>query len=110
MQIECYLALCVYDPDETLKEGWITQREDLAMSDASLPGKGEGLLQVRRQVTQKILAARLAAEMGLDTGWTDKSGSAGTSETCETAAQRGKVPRGGIEPPTRGFSVPCSTD
>ena len=22
----------------------------------------------------------------------------------------GKMPRGGIEPPTRGFSVPCSTD
>ena len=22
----------------------------------------------------------------------------------------GMVPRGGIEPPTRGFSVPCSTD
>ena len=33
MQLECYLALCVYDPDETLKEGWITQREDLAMTD-----------------------------------------------------------------------------
>ncbi len=24
--------------------------------------------------------------------------------------QKGMVPRGGIEPPTRGFSVPCSTD
>ena len=33
MQLECYLALCVYDPDETLKEGWITQREDLAMTE-----------------------------------------------------------------------------
>ena len=33
MQLECYLALCVYDPDETVKEGWITQREDLAMTE-----------------------------------------------------------------------------
>ena len=56
----------------------------------------------------ELLAARLAAEMGLDTGWTDKGGSAATGETGETAAQSGMVPRGGIEPPTRGFSVPLS--
>ena len=58
------------------------------------------------RLPKELLAARLAAEMGLDTGWTDKSGSAATGETGETAAQSGMVPRGGIEPPTRGFSVP----
>jgi hypothetical protein len=53
----------------------------------------------------ELLAARLATEMGLDTGWTDKSESTATGETGETRSPSEKVPRGGIEPPTRGFSI-----
>jgi integrase-like protein len=53
-----------------------------------------------------LLAARLATEMGLDTGWTDQSARPATSETPETANSSELMPRGGIEPPTRGFSVP----
>ena len=36
--------------------------------------------------------------------WTERS-----SQLSYTAIIK-MVPRGGIEPPTRGFSVPCSTD
>ncbi len=61
-------------------------------------------------ITPAVLAGLLAAEMGLDTGWTDQSKSTATSGTDEIAAVSEKVPRTGIEPVTRGFSVPCSTN
>ena len=53
--------------------------------------------------TPSQLGALLAAD--LDTVWTDETKRAATNETSETAPQSEKVPRGGIEPPTRGFSV-----
>ena len=63
--------------------------------------------------TPAQLGALLSADLGLDTVWTEQSKPAGNGETRETAGPRNpeeKVPRGGIEPPTRGFSIPCSTD
>ena len=45
-------------------------------------------------------AGQSIPEAGKD-GEDGRSGSRNPSE---------EVPRGGIEPPTRGFSVPCSTD
>jgi len=59
------------------------------------------------QLTTPILARLLAAEMGLDAGWTDGAAVAATGETKETAPQSEKVPGTGIEPVTRGFSIPA---
>jgi integrase len=54
-----------------------------------------------------LLAERLQVELGVnrDTIGTDASRFNATPATGETAAPSEKVPRGGIEPPTRGFSV-----
>lgn len=57
--------------------------------------------------TPAILAGLLAADMGLDTVWTEQSKPDGPKETSETAAPSEKVPGTGIEPVTRGFSVPA---
>ena len=65
------------------------------------------------------LAARFAAHFGSDccTGATDRSESTGLAglagqrpEEKTQSFQEYVVPRDGIEPPTRGFSVLCSTD
>jgi integrase len=64
------------------------------------------LERVYAKLPPDLLAARLRAEMGLDTGGTDRRKKKRTSATGETGRQRRKVPRGGIEPPTRGFSGP----
>lgn len=50
-------------------------------------------------------AATLSKAMGLDAGWTDASGSAGTDETVQQPKLLKEVPGTGIEPVTRGFSV-----
>jgi hypothetical protein len=53
-----------------------------------------------------LIAERLRAELGVrDTIGTDARRSESTSATGETPPQSETVPRGGIEPPTRGFSV-----
>jgi integrase len=54
-----------------------------------------------------ILAALLSVDMGLDTVWTERSKSTATDETNATASPSEKVPGTGIEPVTRGFSVPA---
>ena len=41
---------------------------------------------------------------------TFRVGTERSSQLSYTAIAIKMVPRGGIEPPTRGFSVPCSTD
>jgi integrase len=52
-----------------------------------------------------ILAERLIAEVDRDRIGTDRSASVATDATSETGAPSETMPRGGIEPPTRGFSV-----
>jgi len=59
--------------------------------------------------TADQLGALLAAD--LDTVWPDATRQNDASETSGTPDPQNpseKVPRGGIEPPTRGFSVPLS--
>jgi integrase len=52
-----------------------------------------------------LLAERLIAEVDRDRIGTDASAPAVSRETSETGKIAKSVPRGGIEPPTRGFSV-----
>jgi integrase len=64
------------------------------------------LERVYAKLSPELLGARLRAELGLDTVWTDQRKKKRAPGTSETRPQREMVPRGGIEPPTRGFSVP----
>ncbi len=64
----------------------------------------------------QTLASRIAAAMGSEncstfvTAPVDSAGFGGLNELAGRANQLESMPRGGIEPPTRGFSVLCSTD
>ena len=79
---------------------------------APMMGHADGRMLDRTyaRLPPAILRERLMVEMGLDTGWTDKVAQAETGETDKTDLQKEKMPRAGIEPATRGFSIPCSTD
>ncbi len=75
--------------------------------------------RVYGRLSPEILRARLEKSLGLDCSAgvairADSAGSNGLNGRVEQGSQQGNpilsVPRGGIEPPTRGFSVLCSTD
>ena len=53
-----------------------------------------------------VIGERQQIELGLHRDTTGTDASAGNPGTGGTAAPSEKVPRSGIEPPTRGFSVP----
>ncbi len=59
------------------------------------------LLHIRNTLPDCIANASVASVFD---GNSRQAGQTGTANSAEL------VPRGGIEPPTRGFSVPCSTD
>jgi hypothetical protein len=54
-----------------------------------------------------LIAERLRAELGVGQDRDRPASNPGTDGIPGTALPSEKVPRGGIEPPTRGFSVPC---
>jgi hypothetical protein len=57
-----------------------------------------------------LLSAHFADCTAGVTDRVDLGGKSGRIEFLKAANVLKSVPRGGIEPPTRGFSVPCSTD
>jgi integrase len=87
---------------------WMRAGGALNETLAPIMGHADGRMldRVYARLPPALLRERLAAELGLDTVGTDATGSDVTTATNETAAPSETVPRGGIEPPTRGFSVP----
>ena len=71
--------------------------------------------RVYGRLSPQEIGAMLATHFAADctTGALDSAETAGKSERIGRGRRANLaelVPRGGIEPPTRGFSVPCSTD
>ena len=64
----------------------------------------------------QVLASRIAAAIGVENCSTlvaapvDSAGFDGLNGLAGNGNRLKGLPRGGIEPPTRGFSVLCSTD
>ncbi len=54
--------------------------------------------------------ASIAADVGRDVGRTSESDSSGSLSNTPDSLEKLAMPKGGIEPPTRGFSIPCSTN
>src|SRR5205085_302848 len=66
------------------------------------------------QLRENLIAKMLPACSAGSTDSANPAGSGGQQPAAEVTQTTENtavvVPRGGIEPPTRGFSVPCSTD
>lgn len=102
----CGLELSANDLRRTYSTWLLAAGAPMEIVAPTLGHKGTKMLErIYDARDMEHFSSALAQSMGLDTGWTDKGGPVRTSDQVKASNPVERVPGGGIEPPTRGFSI-----